>query len=149
MPYIVTKDKFTISVSIENVLSNVRLNIDNLIKSKVADNLILADIEWVNDTSFVQQYSPIRIAPLTIQGAVFLNQMLQVTDSNSCKIIGFNRPDPFRITSADGATLTKINQDGILSTVKLSTYSIKLKPVIKATNVISNNIGIEAFDGNI
>jgi hypothetical protein len=151
MPLIDKRESFTISVSIEYVLSNDRINIDTLIKEKVVAILSsnTSQVVWVPDASFEEQSAPIRLMPLTINGSLFLHSILQVTGVNPCRIIGFNRPDIMRKMSADGGILTKITADGVLHTVKLTTNEISLKPIIKIPTGNTYDIGREFFTDNI
>ena len=150
-PLITKKETFTLPVQIVNQLTEIRFNVEDLIKTAVDTKMALASttISWTKDTNYVSTHAPIRICPLSIKGSVLLHEIIQVNKEFPCRVIGFNRPSIVLIKSADGSIVTKITPDGILSSYKIITEILQLEP----TNILSPgtqlDIGIEAFIGNI
>jgi hypothetical protein len=153
-PLIVKKEKYILPVSISNVLTEERFDINELIKAKVVTELqnINTTITWVGDTSYTPSTpspSPLRLCPLSINGSKFLHSILQVNKDFTLKIIGFTRPSLILIKSADGSTVTKISPDGMLFTVKLITQEVQLEPKITLPSGTLPNLNVEQFVGNI
>ena len=151
-PLIVKKEKYILPVSISNVLTDKRIDINELIKEKVVTELQNNNttITWVGDTSYTPPTpSPLRLCPLSINGSKFLHSILQVNKDFTLKIIGFTRPSLILIKSADGSTVTKISPDGMLFTVKLITQEVQLEPKITLPSGTLPNLNVEQFVGNI
>ena len=151
-PLIVRKEKYILPVSISNVLTKERFDINELIKAKVVTELQnnSTTIRWEIDTSYTPSTpSPLRLCPLSINGSKFLHSILQVNKDFTLKIIGFTRPSLILIKSADGSTVTKISPDGMLFTVKLITQEVQLEPKITLPSGTLPNLNVEQFVGNI